>query len=64
MEPHEMQNEKTQQPIFVSVREGEKAINLGHTKFYELIKTGRIKTVKIGTRTLVVYSSLMELTNE
>ena len=37
------------------------ATGLGKTKIYELIGQGRIKTVKIGSRTLVKVDSLRDL---
>jgi len=37
---------------------------IGQTKFYELVNAGRIRTVKIGTRTLVPESELQRLVGE
>ena len=48
-------------PISVTVPNALNITGLGRTKFYELIAEGRIKTLKIGTRTLVVYESLRAL---
>ncbi len=48
-------------PITVTVATALAVTGLGRTKFYELVKTGRIRTVAIGRRTLVVYASLEEL---
>lgn len=49
-------------PITVTVPTALAVTGLGRTKFYELVKQGRIRTVAIGRRTLVVYASLEELT--
>jgi excisionase family DNA binding protein len=48
-------------PITVTVATAFAVTGLGRTKFYELVKAGRIRTVAIGRRTLVVYASLEEL---
>jgi excisionase family DNA binding protein len=48
-------------PLAIPVNDALQAIGLGRTKFYELVKEGRIKTVVIGRRRLVVYSSLEAL---
>jgi hypothetical protein len=45
-------------PLTVSVKAGRALIGLGNTKFYELIGTGEIRTMKCGAKTLVVYQSL------
>ena len=50
-------------PLAVTVKEAEELIGIGHTKFYELIRTGIIKTFTVGRRRLVVYASLEELAN-
>ncbi len=48
-------------PICLPVNEARAAIGLGRTKFYELISEGRIKTITIGKRRLVVVESLEAL---
>jgi len=48
-------------PITVTVATALAVTGLGRTKFYELVKAGRIKTVAIGRRTLVVYADLERL---
>lgn len=48
-------------PLTVTIKQVETIGNLGHTKIYELIADGRLKTVKIDGRRLVVYSSLEAL---
>jgi len=32
--------------------------NIGHSKFYDLVKTGKIRLVKIGRRSFVTYDEL------
>lgn len=56
-------HDQSLEPILVSVNEGKKAISVGHTKFYELIREGKIRTVTIGRRRLVEYASLKEIAN-
>ncbi|BAE49291.1 helix-turn-helix transcriptional regulator [Paramagnetospirillum magneticum] len=48
-------------PITLTVPAALRASGLGRTKFYELIAAEKIKTIKIGSRRLVVYSSLKDL---
>ena len=48
-------------PITVSVDEARNAIGIGRTKFYELVGQGRLKTLKIGRRTLVLVASIRAL---
>jgi excisionase family DNA binding protein len=49
------------EPVTVTVEGAKKALGLGHTKIYELINDGRLKTVKIGKRTLVRCDSIRAL---
>lgn len=48
-------------PLALTVAEALKATGLGRTKFYELVNEGRIKTISLGRRRLVVYASLEAL---
>ncbi len=47
--------------LLCSVREAERMIDVGHTKFYELINDGMIKTLKIGRKRMVVLDSVYQL---
>jgi len=38
-----------------------KLMGVGNTTMWSLIKTGRVKTVKIGRRRLIIFSSLESL---
>lgn len=48
-------------PITVTVPTALAITGLGRTKFYELVKAGRIRTVSIGRRTLVIFSDLEKM---
>jgi len=48
-------------PLTVTVETALRISGLGRTKLYELINAGTIKTVTVGRRRLVVYSSLEAL---
>jgi excisionase family DNA binding protein len=48
-------------PITVTVPTALAVTGLGRTKFYELVKQGRVRTVAIGRRTLVIYADLEKL---
>jgi excisionase family DNA binding protein len=44
-----------------SINETAAALRLGRTSIYNLIKEGRLETVKLGRRTLVTVSSIKAL---
>ena len=48
-------------PITVTVPTALAVTGLGRTKFYELVKQGRIRTIAIGRRTLVIFADLEKL---
>jgi hypothetical protein len=45
-------------PILLPVAPARRAIGLGNTKFWGLLASGEIESVKIGRKRLVVWSSL------
>lgn len=47
-------------PLLVSVQEAADALGIGLTKCKELVKTGRIRTVRIDRRVLVPVEALGE----
>jgi excisionase family DNA binding protein len=49
------------QPIATSINEAAKALNLGRTSIYALIREGRLETIKLGRRTLVKIDSIHRL---
>ena len=53
-----MQKNVELKPITVTIETALRASGLGRTKLYELIGNGTLKTITIGRRRLVVYSSL------
>lgn len=46
-----------QYPIFISTTEFIGLFNIKKTKLYSLINQGELKTAKVGTRTLILFSS-------
>jgi hypothetical protein len=48
-------------PVTVTVPDALRLSGLGRTKFYELIGSGAIKSITIGTRRLVDFASLKAL---
>ena len=58
-----MTEKSNQNPITVPVNEALRLIGIKRTFFYSLLKDGKIKTIKIGNRRLVIYKSLEELTH-
>jgi excisionase family DNA binding protein len=49
------------EPIAASINETAKALSLGRTSVYALIRDGRLETVKLGRRTLVKVASIRRL---
>ena len=50
-------------PLYVTVATAKRLTDLGNTKIYELIGSRVLKSIKIGKRRLIVYSSLEDLKN-
>jgi hypothetical protein len=48
-------------PLLVSAPRARKIIDVGNTKFWELVKTGAIRMIEVGGRRMVVYASLETL---
>lgn len=46
------------EPITVTISEAVRASGLSRTKLYELIGAGRVNSVRVGTRRLVIFESL------
>ena len=51
-------------PLAVPVRIACKLVGVGNTTMWALIKAGRVKTINIGRRRLVIYASLELLMSE
>ncbi len=49
------------QPIVTSINEAAKALSLGRTSIYALIREGRLEAVKMGRRTLIKVESIRRL---
>ncbi|WP_159795434.1 helix-turn-helix domain-containing protein [Puerhibacterium puerhi] len=47
-------------PVLYRVEEAAEALRLGRTIVYELIRCGRLRTVKVGTRRLVPVAAVRE----
>ncbi len=52
------------EPLFVSINEAAKSLNLGRTSTYSLINEGKLETRKIGRRRLVTVASIRRLAGE
>jgi excisionase family DNA binding protein len=48
-------------PLAVPVKAACQLVGVGHTTMWALIKEGRVKTVSVGRRRLVIYASLEAL---
>ena len=52
------------EPLTVTVAGARHALGIGTTKIYELIGEGRLRTVKIGRRTLIRIDSIHALVEQ
>jgi excisionase family DNA binding protein len=52
---------KDETRLAVSVKTARTMLDIGNTKLWELIGNGQLKTIKIGRKRLIVYSSLVAL---
>jgi hypothetical protein len=48
-------------PLLVPQPVGRRIIGVGNTKWFELVKAGKIQTVDVGGRKMAVYASLEAL---
>ena len=51
-------------PLAVSVKTACQLVGIGNTTMWALIKEGRVKTIRIGRRRLIIYASLETLFSE
>jgi excisionase family DNA binding protein len=50
-------------PLAVSVKTARQLLDIGNSKMWELISEGRVETVRLGRKRLVLYHSLEALLN-
>jgi excisionase family DNA binding protein len=51
-----------QKPVWATVKQTKELSGLGTTKIYELIATKKLRSIKVGRRRLIEYSSIENLT--
>ena len=54
-------SDKQEEPLAVPVKTGCRLGGFGVTTAYKLIEEGKLETVKIGRRRLIIYASLKNL---
>ena len=52
---------QTGNPLLLTISQVADLLNLGRTKTYELVMSGRIRSVKVGRRRLVVWECQVNL---
>ena len=57
-------SEEADTPLAYRVRDFCKSVGLGKTKFYELLRAGKIKTISIGGRRLVPADEAQRIVRE
>lgn len=50
------------EPLAVSINSAAKALGIGRSSIYSLIKEGKLEAIKIGRRTLLTTASIKRLT--
>ena len=48
-------------PLTVTTETARRLIGIGNTTLYKLVKEGRLRTARVGSRTLVVYRDIERL---
>jgi excisionase family DNA binding protein len=56
-----MTNRNNLEPLTLTINDACKVIGIGRTSLYELIRQGRLKTIKVAGRTLVPMAALRVL---
>lgn len=51
------------EPIAISINGAAKALGVGRSSIYSLLKSGRLESIKIGRRTLLTTASISRLAN-
>jgi excisionase family DNA binding protein len=49
------------EPIAISINGAAKALGVGRSSIYSLLKSGRLESIKIGRRTLLTTASINQL---
>jgi excisionase family DNA binding protein len=49
------------EPLTLTIADARRALGIGNTKLYQLIKTGQLDTIRLGRRRLVRTASLHRL---
>jgi len=57
------EHHQVRRPVWVTVRTTKELTDLGTTKIYELIAAKHLRSIKVGRRRLVEYSSIENLIN-
>jgi hypothetical protein len=60
--PTDFDTPKQTAPLLVSAARARQIIGVGNTKFWQMVKSGRIKMADVGGRRMVVFASLEALT--
>lgn len=50
-------------PLAISIQDSCRLTGLGRTTIYDLIRTGRLRSLTVGRRRLVLYESIIALLN-
>jgi hypothetical protein len=53
-----------QKPILVSGSTARRLLDIGSTKYWSLVKSNKIETVSVGRAKMVVYDSLVRLSEQ
>jgi excisionase family DNA binding protein len=59
-----MSNDKQIERRALSPREAERTLGISHATLFRLLKSGRLKRIKVGARTLIAVDAINALLNE
>ena len=59
--PAGRERSRDMEPLATTVKDTAKALGLGKTSIYDLIRQGRLEKIKLGRRTLVTVASIRRL---
>jgi hypothetical protein len=51
----------SEKPLLITASRARRILDVGNTKFWGLVKSGRIQMAEVGKRRLVVYASIEAL---
>ena len=61
---HEPNRDELPEPLALTPKQAQAALNIGETKLYELLKSGALKRIKIGNATRIPFADIKRVAAE